>query len=153
MQCYSARAQTGSLWVLQETDTLSLTLNPARKLQMRQLFVCVNVHSAVFLLYFLPLFVSLAFICHHNSFLIYGSLQQPTLANWSRVTHVSVGSALIISATFAVAGYTTFTGYTQGRRIGLHCPKFVFVIKQICLFMVSYFPFFRRHIRELLQKW
>ncbi|TNN84566.1 putative sodium-coupled neutral amino acid transporter 11 [Liparis tanakae] len=54
-----------------------------------------------------------AFICHHNSFLIYGSLERPTLANWSRVTHASVGSALIISAAFAVAGYTTFTGYTQ----------------------------------------
>ncbi|KAM9341863.1 LOW QUALITY PROTEIN: putative sodium-coupled neutral amino acid transporter 11 [Pholidichthys leucotaenia] len=58
--------------------------------------------------------MSFAFICHHNSFLIYGSLEQPTLANWSRVTHVSVGSALIISAAFAIAGYATFTGYTQG---------------------------------------
>lgn len=57
---------------------------------------------------------SAAFICHHNSFLIYGSLEQPTIARWTRVTHVSVGSALIISAAFAVAGYSTFTGYTQG---------------------------------------
>ncbi|XP_062237141.1 putative sodium-coupled neutral amino acid transporter 11 [Platichthys flesus] len=55
--------------------------------------------------------MSFAFICHHNSFLIYGSLDQPTLANWSQVTHVSVRSALVISA---VAGYTTFTGFTQG---------------------------------------
>uniref|UniRef100_A0A8C9ZK25 Putative sodium-coupled neutral amino acid transporter 11 n=1 Tax=Sander lucioperca TaxID=283035 RepID=A0A8C9ZK25_SANLU len=69
----------------------------------------------------LPLFVSLAFICHHNSFLIYGSLKQPTLANWTRVTHVSVGSALIISAAFAVAGYTTFTGYTQGDIFENYC--------------------------------
>lgn len=61
--------------------------------------------------------VSAAFICHHNSFLIYGSLERPTLANWSRITHVSVGSALVISAAFAVAGYTTFTGYTQGSGI------------------------------------
>uniref|UniRef100_A0A671XGR9 Putative sodium-coupled neutral amino acid transporter 11 n=1 Tax=Sparus aurata TaxID=8175 RepID=A0A671XGR9_SPAAU len=65
--------------------------------------------------------MSFAFICHHNSFLIYGSLQQPTLANWSRVTHVSVGSALIISAAFAVAGYTTFTGYTQGDIFENYC--------------------------------
>lgn len=89
--------------------------------------VCKRFILLYFFYIFCP-FVCLAFICHHNSFLIYGSLQQPTLANWSRVTHVSVGSALIISAAFAVAGYTTFTGYTQGRRIGLHCPKFVFVI-------------------------
>ncbi|XP_054471705.1 putative sodium-coupled neutral amino acid transporter 11 [Anoplopoma fimbria] len=65
--------------------------------------------------------MSFAFICHHNSFLIYGSLEQPTLANWSRVTHVSVGSALIISSAFAVAGYTTFTGYTQGDVFENYC--------------------------------
>uniref|UniRef100_A0A3Q3RN03 Putative sodium-coupled neutral amino acid transporter 11 n=1 Tax=Mastacembelus armatus TaxID=205130 RepID=A0A3Q3RN03_9TELE len=65
--------------------------------------------------------MSFAFICHHNSFLIYGSLEQPTLANWSRVTHVSVGSALIISAAFAVAGYTSFTGYTQGDIFENYC--------------------------------
>ncbi|XP_058478551.1 putative sodium-coupled neutral amino acid transporter 11 [Solea solea] len=65
--------------------------------------------------------MSFAFICHHNSFLIYGSLKQPTLANWSQVTHVSVGSSLIISAVFAVAGYTTFTGYTQGDIFENYC--------------------------------
>ncbi|XP_035030770.1 putative sodium-coupled neutral amino acid transporter 11 [Hippoglossus stenolepis] len=65
--------------------------------------------------------MSFAFICHHNSFLIYGSLEQPTLANWSQVTHVSVGSALIISAAFAVAGYTTFTGFTQGDIFENYC--------------------------------
>lgn len=61
------------------------------------------------------IFFLLAFICHHNSFLIYGSLEQPTLARWSQITHISVGSALVISAVFAVSGYTTFTGYTQGK--------------------------------------
>lgn len=65
----------------------------------------------------LCVFISLAFICHHNSFLIYGSLEQPTLANWSRVTHISVGSAVVISVAFAIAGYTTFTGYTQGNNM------------------------------------
>ncbi|KAM9851206.1 putative sodium-coupled neutral amino acid transporter 11 [Aulostomus maculatus] len=65
--------------------------------------------------------MSFAFICHHNSFLIYSSLEQPTLTNWSRVTHISVGSGLIISAVFAVAGYTTFTGYTQGDIFENYC--------------------------------
>ncbi|XP_060945193.1 putative sodium-coupled neutral amino acid transporter 11 [Limanda limanda] len=65
--------------------------------------------------------MSFAFICHHNTFLIYGSLQQPTLASWSQVTHVSVGSALVISVTFAVAGYTTFTGFAQGDIFENYC--------------------------------
>ncbi|XP_051938751.1 putative sodium-coupled neutral amino acid transporter 11 isoform X2 [Hippocampus zosterae] len=65
--------------------------------------------------------MSFAFICHHNSFLIYGSLEQPTLTNWIRVTHISVGSALIISAAFALASYVTFTGYTQGDIFENYC--------------------------------
>ncbi|XP_024919487.1 putative sodium-coupled neutral amino acid transporter 11 [Cynoglossus semilaevis] len=65
--------------------------------------------------------MSFAFICHHNSFLIYGSLEKPTLAKWAQVTHVSVGSALFISAVFAVAGYTTFTGFTQGDIFENYC--------------------------------
>ncbi|XP_051565564.1 putative sodium-coupled neutral amino acid transporter 11 isoform X1 [Myxocyprinus asiaticus] len=59
--------------------------------------------------------MSFAFICHHNSFMIYGSLKEPTLSNWSLVTHVSVGLALLVSVIFAAAGYATFTGYTQGK--------------------------------------
>uniref|UniRef100_A0A3Q3EKX2 Putative sodium-coupled neutral amino acid transporter 11 n=1 Tax=Labrus bergylta TaxID=56723 RepID=A0A3Q3EKX2_9LABR len=65
--------------------------------------------------------ISFAFICHHNSFLIYGSLEKPTVANWSRVTHTSVGSAVLFSAAFAVAGYITFTGYTQGDIFENYC--------------------------------
>lgn len=112
---------------LKGIDMLNLPSNPlcsedrgplgsykvAGKVQMRHIFKCVQTFNLL-VSDVLLLCVSLAFICHHNSFLIYGSLEQPTLANWSRVTHVSVASALIISAAFAVGGYTTFTGYTQG---------------------------------------
>uniref|UniRef100_A0AAY4BGF1 Putative sodium-coupled neutral amino acid transporter 11 n=2 Tax=Denticeps clupeoides TaxID=299321 RepID=A0AAY4BGF1_9TELE len=65
--------------------------------------------------------MSFAFICHHNSFLIYGSLREPTLGNWTRVTHLSVGLAVLLSAVFAVAGYVTFTGYTQGDIFENYC--------------------------------
>jgi len=37
------------------------------------------------------------------------------LSSWSLVTHVSVGSAVLVSVVFAAAGYATFTGYTQGK--------------------------------------
>ncbi|XP_035264115.1 putative sodium-coupled neutral amino acid transporter 11 isoform X1 [Anguilla anguilla] len=65
--------------------------------------------------------MSFAFICHHNSFMIYGSLEEPTLRNWSRVTHVSVSSAVLVSLLFAAAGYATFTGYTQGDIFENYC--------------------------------
>ncbi|CAL8268660.1 unnamed protein product [Lota lota] len=67
--------------------------------------------------------LSFTFICHHNSFLIYRSLEQPTLTNWLRVTHMSVGFSTIVSAAFAVAGYTTFTGNTQGDLFENYCRK------------------------------
>ncbi|XP_073161762.1 putative sodium-coupled neutral amino acid transporter 11 isoform X2 [Lepidochelys kempii] len=65
--------------------------------------------------------MSFAFVCHHNSFLIYGSLEEPTLSNWSRITHVSVSLALFISVLFAVCGYVTFTGYTEGDIFENYC--------------------------------
>ncbi|KAL7865577.1 hypothetical protein SRHO_G00108240 [Serrasalmus rhombeus] len=67
--------------------------------------------------------MSFAFICHHNSFIIYESLQEPTLRNWLRITHMSVGSAALISAIFATAGYATFTGYTQGDIFENYCKN------------------------------
>uniref|UniRef100_A0A8C8SFA8 Putative sodium-coupled neutral amino acid transporter 11 n=1 Tax=Pelusios castaneus TaxID=367368 RepID=A0A8C8SFA8_9SAUR len=65
--------------------------------------------------------MSFAFVCHHNSFLIYGSLKEPTLSNWSRITHVSISLALIISVVFASCGYVTFTGYTEGDIFENYC--------------------------------
>ncbi|XP_053147324.1 putative sodium-coupled neutral amino acid transporter 11 isoform X1 [Hemicordylus capensis] len=58
--------------------------------------------------------MSFAFICHHNSFLIYDSLKEPTLSNWTRITHVSVSFAVFVSLVFATCGYVTFRGYTEG---------------------------------------
>ncbi|KAK3543682.1 hypothetical protein QTP70_027125, partial [Hemibagrus guttatus] len=65
--------------------------------------------------------MSFAFICHHNTFMIYGSLKEPTLNNWSWITHVSVGSAALVSALFAATGYATFTGNTQGDIFENYC--------------------------------
>ncbi|NXP30190.1 AVT2 protein, partial [Leiothrix lutea] len=65
--------------------------------------------------------MSFAFVCHHNSFLIYGSLEEPTLKNWSQVTHMSVALALVISVVFAACGYMTFTGYTEGDIFENYC--------------------------------
>ncbi|XP_053926373.1 putative sodium-coupled neutral amino acid transporter 11 isoform X2 [Cuculus canorus] len=65
--------------------------------------------------------MSFAFICNHNSFLVYGSLEEPTLKNWSRVTHVSASFAAVISVVFAACGYMTFTGYTEGDIFENYC--------------------------------
>lgn len=55
-----------------------------------------------------------AYMCHHNSFLIYDSLAEPTEKRWGTVTHISVLVAMICTFVLGVTGYATFTGYSQG---------------------------------------
>ena len=58
--------------------------------------------------------ISFAFVCHHNSLLIYGSLKTPTLDRFATVTHVSTALSFVACTTMAVSGYVVFTDRTQG---------------------------------------
>ena len=58
--------------------------------------------------------ISFAFVCHHNSLLIYGSLRTPTLDRFARVTHVSTAMSLVSCCILAISGYLVFTDKTQG---------------------------------------
>ncbi|KAI8969563.1 AAAP amino acid permease [Trametes punicea] len=58
--------------------------------------------------------ISFAFVCHHNSLLIYGSLRTPTLDRFNRVTHISTFISLIACCTLAISAYLVFTDKTQG---------------------------------------
>lgn len=53
-------------------------------------------------------------MCHHNTFLIYGSIQDADQHRWDTVTHASILTSLVASALFGIAGYATFTGNSQG---------------------------------------
>jgi solute carrier family 38 (sodium-coupled neutral amino acid transporter), member 11 len=57
--------------------------------------------------------ISFAFVCHHNTFLIFSSLKRPTLDSWARVAHWSVGLSLFLSLGMAVSGYLVFGSLTQ----------------------------------------
>ncbi|KAI9827015.1 MAG: hypothetical protein M1826_006494 [Phylliscum demangeonii] len=50
----------------------------------------------------------------HNSLLIYGSLQKPTLDRFARVTHLSTGISMAACLSMALAGFLTFGDQTQG---------------------------------------
>ncbi|KAG6811900.1 hypothetical protein H0H92_005358 [Tricholoma furcatifolium] len=58
--------------------------------------------------------ISFAFVCHHNSLLIYGSLRTPTLDRFAQVTHISTFISLVCCATLAVSAHLVFTNKTQG---------------------------------------
>lgn len=55
-----------------------------------------------------------AFVCHHNSFYIFGSLKQPSLNRFATVTHYSMALAFVTCMTLAVSGYLVFTDKTAG---------------------------------------
>ncbi|KAI8644771.1 transmembrane amino acid transporter protein-domain-containing protein [Parasitella parasitica] len=65
--------------------------------------------------------ISFAFVCHHNSFLIFGSLKQPSLNRFAVVTHWSMGIAFFACFALAVSGYLVFTDKTVGKLKALTC--------------------------------
>ncbi|KAK4228973.1 hypothetical protein QBC38DRAFT_360641 [Podospora fimiseda] len=58
--------------------------------------------------------ISFAFVCHHNSLLIYGSLERPTMDRFAKVTHYSTGISMFACLGVALAGFLTFGDKTQG---------------------------------------
>lgn len=58
--------------------------------------------------------ISFAFVCHHNSLLIYGGLRTPTLDRFAYVTHISTLVSLVACLTLAVPAFLIFTDKTHG---------------------------------------
>ncbi|KAI1325876.1 transmembrane amino acid transporter family protein [Xylariaceae sp. FL0255] len=58
--------------------------------------------------------ISFAFVCQHNSLLIYGSLKTPTIDRFATVTHYSTGVSMLACLTMALAGFLTFGDKTLG---------------------------------------
>ncbi|MBW0498189.1 hypothetical protein O181_037904 [Austropuccinia psidii MF-1] len=57
--------------------------------------------------------ISFAFVCHHNSLLIYGALRTPTLDRFSQVTHASTAISVIACLAMSFSGFLAFTDRTQ----------------------------------------
>jgi hypothetical protein len=68
--------------------------------------------------------ISFAYVCHHNTLLIYGSLMTPTLDRWNRVTHISMGISVASSLLMATSGYFIFVSalHTRSRHFILIVP-------------------------------
>ncbi|KAK0241624.1 amino acid transporter [Armillaria nabsnona] len=67
--------------------------------------------------------ISFAFVCHHNSLLIYGSLRTPTLDRFAQVTHISTLISLVSCCTLAISAYIVFTDKTQGNILNNFSPS------------------------------
>ena len=62
-------------------------------------------------------------MCHHNSFLLYGAMVEQGEAAWARATHCSLAISATIVTVLAIAGYSTFTGFTQGDLLENYCGQ------------------------------
>ncbi|EJD03370.1 amino acid transporter [Fomitiporia mediterranea MF3/22] len=67
--------------------------------------------------------ISFAFVCHHNSLLIYGSLRTPTLDRFATVTHISTLISLLACCTLAISAFLVFTDKTQGNILNNFSPS------------------------------
>jgi len=65
--------------------------------------------------------MAFAYMCHHNTFLLYSAMKEKTEMAWTKATHISVSISFIVIIICAVAGYTTFTGFTQGDLLENYC--------------------------------
>lgn len=80
--------------------------------------------------------ISFAFVCHHNSLLIYGSLKEPSMDRFGKVTHYSTAIAAAGLVSMSLAGYWTFTDKTLGNVLNNFPPDDTMVnIARFCFGM------------------
>ncbi|KAJ2082779.1 hypothetical protein H4R24_001303 [Coemansia sp. RSA 988] len=86
--------------------------------------------------------ITFAFVCHHNSFMIYGSLRKPTLNRYFEVIHISTAISTIVSLIIAIVGYLYFRDKTQGNILNnfpqenllINIARFLFALNMIATF-------------------
>ena len=60
-------------------------------------------------------------MCHHNTFLLYCSIDNTSLTKWNKVTHASILVSFITMVLMAFGGYATFTESVQGDLLNNYC--------------------------------
>uniref|UniRef100_A0A1E1X697 Putative sodium-coupled neutral amino acid transporter 11 n=1 Tax=Amblyomma aureolatum TaxID=187763 RepID=A0A1E1X697_9ACAR len=65
--------------------------------------------------------IAFAYMCHHNSFLLFAALKDPTQRRWNKVTHISLALSCAIIVLFGIGGYISFNVYSQGDLFENYC--------------------------------
>jgi len=100
--------------------------------------------------------ISFAFVCHHNSLLIYGSLRIPTLDRFAAVTHVSTALSLLFCLLLGVSGFLVFTDKTMGNILNNFSPNDSFInVARFCfgLNMFTTLPLELFVCREVIEQY
>ena len=73
-----------------------------------------------------------AFVCHHNTLLIYSSLSVPTLSRFSLLTHISTAISLCACLSMALSGFLTFGSKTSGNVLNNFPPSALVNLARFC---------------------
>jgi len=86
--------------------------------------------------------MSFAYVCHHSSFLVYTSLENPTPERWLTVTHISIGFAIVASLTLSISGYASFGTETKANILSNYAIEDTGInIARLCLALTMFFTF------------
>lgn len=58
--------------------------------------------------------MSFAFVCQHNSFLVFQTLKKPTVSEWSIVANISIAFSYFLCLLLGLIGFFAFFPYVQG---------------------------------------
>jgi amino acid permease len=58
--------------------------------------------------------MSFAFVCQHNSFLVFQTLKSPTVAEWKKVANISISFSYTLCLALGLIGFFAFFPYVQG---------------------------------------
>lgn len=95
--------------------------------------------------------ISFAYVCHHSSFIVFGSLKKSTLPEWTIVSLASIGTALVLSVIISLGGFLLFFNETESDILQSFGPDddwMNFARLMLALTMVLTFPmeqFVARH--------
>ena len=65
--------------------------------------------------------MAFAFVCHHNTYLIYGSLVRRSYTRFSKVSHFSVSGSAVFCSVLGLAGFLSFMNETRGDLLNNYC--------------------------------
>lgn len=58
--------------------------------------------------------MSFAFVCQHNTFLVYNSLRDANLKKWKKVSHTSIFASFALCLAMGLGGFLAFGSFTEG---------------------------------------
>lgn len=58
--------------------------------------------------------MSFAFVCQHNTFIVYNSMRNANLKRWKKVSHSSIFTSFVLCLVMGLGGFLAFGSYTEG---------------------------------------